>query len=573
MRRTASNHRFGHVRWLALSAALALAPGAALAMAQDPEPDVLAPAAAPPAPATAPAAPDGSAATAVPALPAEVQVVEFLLPDGVQVEVLGPTPEPLPAWGAPSGPRFGLKVGIGYYLRLTNLPERPGAELYPVLELVGHLHRPAEVDPGRFPIRVAIGQEDLDDTIVLGRLVTHVVYLEDPDQALPMSLPKNQVPVVTISPAEDPLRVGAALGRPMAVVRLGGRIPNPEEWTGAPTRTQPLVPCRFTGSSGRCCELPCGPGRNTTPQAGGPWLPRDEYLCDGGDHGESASFGTYGHLRGIDPRDALIQFETGSRPRVLPTNTVCMYAPRFAVVRSSVGVSAALNITEISTSATVQQGATEARTQAARKFTQNQSAEANRHHARASSMASRILPFGHTELRILQGYDTVTHVAGNITSQLADTSVARQKGHLARRAEQGMQIRTAESVVVTGIVQSGSQTVMSWNPREVVGVEEPPKRPGLAVLKRVSAAVAEPGDVVTYTIQFRNMGNIPIAAVSVIDSLLPRLEYVAGSAQGPKGSVFTATDNIAGSTELRWDLPGAIAPGAEGSVTFQARVR
>ena len=40
-----------------------------------------------------------------------------------------------------------------------------------------------------------------------------------------------------------------------------------------------------------------------------------------------------------------------------------------------------------------------------------------------------------------------------------------------------------------------------------------------------------------------------------------------------KGTVFTAGENRAGSTELRWDLPGALAPGAEGYVSFRAMVR
>jgi len=66
---------------------------------------------------------------------------------------------------------------------------------------------------------------------------------------------------------------------------------------------------------------------------------------------------------------------------------------------------------------------------------------------------------------------------------------------------------------------------------------------------------------------------VPITAVSVIDSLLPRLEYVARSAKGPAGTVFSAGENRAGGTELRWDLPGAIAPGQEGVVLFRAKVR
>ena len=114
---------------------------------------------------------------------------------------------------------------------------------------------------------------------------------------------------------------------------------------------------------------------------------------------------------------------------------------------------------------------------------------------------------------------------------------------------------------------------MSWTPRETVGVEVPPNKPGLAVIKRVSASEAEAGDKLTYVIQYRNMGNTPIRAVSIIDSLLPRLGYVKGSAQGPKGTIFSAEENRVGSTELRWEIPGTIAPGAEGYVTFDAIVR
>jgi uncharacterized repeat protein (TIGR01451 family) len=113
---------------------------------------------------------------------------------------------------------------------------------------------------------------------------------------------------------------------------------------------------------------------------------------------------------------------------------------------------------------------------------------------------------------------------------------------------------------------------MAWKPQEVAGVELPPNLLGMAVVKRVSADVAEPGDIVTFTIQYRNMGSVPISAVSVVDSLLPRLDYVPRSAKGPAGSVFSASQNRAGALELRWDI-GTVAPGAEGFVSFDAKVR
>ena len=59
---------------------------------------------------------------------------------------------------------------------------------------------------------------------------------------------------------------------------------------------------------------------------------------------------------------------------------------------------------------------------------------------------------------------------------------------------------------------------------------------------------------------------------SIVDSLLPRLEYVQGSAKGPAGAVFTAGENRVGSMELRWDI-GTVPPGVQGAVSFEAKVR
>jgi uncharacterized repeat protein (TIGR01451 family) len=107
----------------------------------------------------------------------------------------------------------------------------------------------------------------------------------------------------------------------------------------------------------------------------------------------------------------------------------------------------------------------------------------------------------------------------------------------------------------------------------MTGIETPPNRPGMAIIKRVNAMEAEPGDTLSFVITYRNMGNTPIRSAAIADSLLPRLEYVKGSARGPKGTSFSTAENRVGSTELRWNLPGVIEPGASGEVSFQAVVR
>ena len=558
---------------LAVSAGLALVgvAGQAPALAQRPGPGTAVVESSPAAPAPTPAAP---------VLPPQVQIVRFHGPEGLKVEVLGPAPEAVPVGDGHGLATVGLRVGVGYRLRLSDLPDRPGAELYPVIEIVGHLHRPEGIDPAKYPIRVAFTLDDLVEAVDKGRLVTQVIYLEDPELALPLALPKDEIPVVSVSPSEDPLKVAMALGRVVAIVRTGGRKPSVEELNdsrGPGAVIDPAAaagaPCPFTTTDGGRCPLACGPVTGRAPESGRAWLPRDEYLCDGGDHGEPVHFDGTGGLRGLDPRDAVLQFDDGRRPRVLPTNTVCVYAPRFAEVRMSVGLNEALKVEGPLRTQFNERPADMDVRQRAGRLVQNQAAEASRARLRASSMAARIHVGEAEELRVLRGYDSSVHIAGHILTQGARNVRLRQKAGAFREQQRPQGIKITQKVVLTGIVEGAGEQVMSWRPDEVVGVETPPNRPGLAVIKRVSAAEAEPGDTLTFVIQYRNMGNVPIRAVTVTDSLLPRLGYIAGSAEGPKGSVFTSGENRAGGTELRWELPGAIPPGAEGYVSFKALVR
>ncbi|MDE2507005.1 MAG: DUF11 domain-containing protein [Planctomycetota bacterium] len=529
----------------------------------------------------------GNAEPAQAALPAATQVVRFQVPTGVAVELVGPAAEALP--GAPAAAPgvlvAGLKVGVGYRLRLSNLPDRPGAELWPVVEVVGHLHRPEGIDALKYPIRVTFSQLDIDEALDQGRLVTHVVYLEDPETALPISLPKTEIPTATVSAAEDPLRVAAALGRVMAIARIGARKPSADElaaaehglpvlWAAPADLWSGSRPCPFSTPGGARCGLPCGPCEGTAPPPGKPWMPKDEFLCDGGDHGRAAGFAGDGGLTGIDPRDAVVQFTFPDRKtRVLPTNTVCIYAPRCALVRASVGSIEALAVQGTTTERVAVRDVSHQIKQSTKRFTQNQAAEIDRGRARAAGTRSRSYVGATSDQRVAGAYENGANIRGYVETVGSEMSKGRQKlgGVNTRLRLDG--IKTAEAAVLTGIVEGAGEAVMTWTPRVTVGVETPPDRPGLSVIKTVSASEAEPGDVVTYTIRYRNMGNTAIRGVSIVDSLLPRLGYVPGSTKGPKGTTFTMGENRVGSTELRWQIPGTVKAGTEGEVSFQATVR
>ncbi len=511
-----------------------------------------------------------------PVLAPEIQVVRFQGPAGVKVEVLGPNPEPVPVGDGRGLLNVGLKVGTPYRLRVSELPDRPGAEVFPVIEIVGHLHRPVGIDPGKYPIRVVFGLLDFEDVVDRGRLVTQVIYLEDPEQALPIALPKDEIPVVSLNPSEEPVRVAAALGRVVAVVRMGGRRPTSDDpGFGAHGVDGPGAggPCPFSQGEGVKCTVPRGPVCGTPPPPGRTWMPKDEYLCDGGDHGTPAGFSGEGGLAGINPKDAVISFDDGRRTRALPTNVVCVYAPRFSEVRTSVGPNETLTIAHAVGTRTIEKEASESGRQGPSRLTQNQGAEAALHRERASALGSRVRAGVHSELQAAVGFDNAASLAAKANAQRVEQSKIREKAARMSDRTRSIGIKTAETAVITGLIEGAGQTVMAWVPRETVGVETPPNRPGLAVIKRVSATEALPGDTLTYVIQYRNMGNTPIHDVKVVDSLLPRLGYIKGTALGPKGTTFSAVENDAGSTELIWILPTTLPPGVEGHVSFQAIVR
>ncbi|MFO0956974.1 MAG: hypothetical protein U0800_05835 [Isosphaeraceae bacterium] len=445
--------------WIALAGGLI----ALNAVAQQPgEPLPVAPYNPTPTPTQAPPTnPPGRATVGEPApapipiLPPDLQVVRFSAPEGVRVEVITPTPEVVPQGDGQGTATVGLRVGTTYWLRVSNLPGYADAVLYPTIEMVGHLHRPGTIDPGRFPIRVPITADSLEDARARSRMTTEVVYLEDPEQALPLAFPKDEIPSVDLLPTENPLKVAASLGRVMAILRIGGRVPDADELSRAPGQS-PLLrgPCPFVMTGPACCPVPMGPACGTPPPQvqGKLWIPRDEYLCDGGDHHKKATAGSNGGLAGIDPKDAVVRFarpgidfllpefdklreryergeistetygieirrlrrsaEGDLSPKVLPTNVICLYAPRFACVRQSSGPNENLRIEPLQGAERVVRQQQNVHRDEPVKLTRNEPPAANRGRVRASIEFQRQAIRTAREVRVLQGYDVTRSSPG-----------------------------------------------------------------------------------------------------------------------------------------------------------------
>jgi hypothetical protein len=120
--------------------------------------------------------------------------------------------------------RAGLLIGAVYRLRLSELPNDPGSELFPTVELIDRLYPP----PGfeyRFPIVVQITREDIQ-LARDGKMVTRVVYVEDPCSAIPATEPGEGGHWFDVGPGDDPLVAADTFGRPVAILRMGGRVPD-----------------------------------------------------------------------------------------------------------------------------------------------------------------------------------------------------------------------------------------------------------------------------------------------------------------------------------------------------------
>lgn len=109
--------------------------------------------------------------------------------------------------------------GAIYRLKLTNLPDRPGVELYPTLEVAPVTPR-TDAYLAHSPIPVQFTDEDLDQ-VLSGNFVTKVIYLPDPEfQDLALSGVDTLVST-RLDPGVDPIAEADRRGAILAIIRLG----------------------------------------------------------------------------------------------------------------------------------------------------------------------------------------------------------------------------------------------------------------------------------------------------------------------------------------------------------------
>ncbi len=156
-------------------------------------------------------------------LPGYFQPVEIKAPPGVLISTAETG-----SFSAPQRAPFkaGFLIGSVYRFRVTNIPQQEGMEVYPTLEVIDRTYPPVGLE-FHFPVLVELTQEELEMALD-GKFVTRVVYLEEPAAALPAAEQPDEQTYFEAREGENPLDVADSLGRPMAILRIGARVPSPE---------------------------------------------------------------------------------------------------------------------------------------------------------------------------------------------------------------------------------------------------------------------------------------------------------------------------------------------------------
>jgi len=159
--------------------------------------------------------------------PAMTSQIAFIGPDGMTVTWDVSAPGAFDSEPLTCPARYNFPQAAIYRLKMTNIPGRPGAELYPTVE-VGPVMPRTEAFLAHNAIPVQFTPEDFDQ-VQSGNFVTKVIYLPDPEfQELALAGVETLVST-RLDPGVDPIVEADRRGAILAIVRLGNKdlqIPN-----------------------------------------------------------------------------------------------------------------------------------------------------------------------------------------------------------------------------------------------------------------------------------------------------------------------------------------------------------
>ncbi len=457
--------------------------------------------------------------------------VRFLGPQGMEVEFYRGDAEETRSFPTPV--MVGMRPGYMYRVELARLPNHPGVSLFPSLEVIGSLRLPPRISARNFPAPVVVTEEDIEMALA-GGMVTKVVYLEHPDKSVP-GLGDADNPAETLMPAtSDLLREARDIGRPVLVLRLGGREQTQEEMARQGIPGTILLPGEASLSLPRRPPLAPPITWQWYDPTDGPPPPEEEYIHNGGlnpsrgrrnsrsvDQAIMPGHDLSGQLRGLRAEDALAEYANQAGQRgIVFSNRVCLIVPRFGVLRHEIPLNMYSTATGLAGRHGVK-GQTHLQARQPLGATSNQemlSGLQGRQRASGQAGTTQVTRLVHFEVLDAEHvYAGPGVMLGTrevlLLSEVERTRLARQLA-LARALSQGENVSGFQQMtgtVVTGRVEAGPELVRATaETRDVTSVclKELPQAPDkpLVLIKWADRESAKVGDVVTFFLRVQRPG-------------------------------------------------------------------
>jgi uncharacterized repeat protein (TIGR01451 family) len=383
-------------------------------------------------------------------------------------------------------------------------------------------------------------------------------------------IPAHLLPVSTMMPSSRPVPMNGTAPvqvRP-AHVGCGGKCCSPQEGYS------PVFPEFSTsgdlsncGSCSTSCSTSCAPLPSPSRH-----IDAQEFIYDGGDRYPQARLREDLTVVGLDSEDTIIRYETTSGSVELQTGCrVPIYSPRFSSIRKIVS----LNLSEhaVATQATLlEQKPTRVHdVLPPNNVVRNDKPvrEANVKVIESLRDRNRGIPV----VKILPALDI-----SDAFKPYEDLAIIRRGEYtdldrplLIKGTQAALNWTSVDQLIVL-VDNAAANSVESLDgPQELFNYELGNNR--VRLCKVASHQVAEPGDIIDFTIRFDNTGDQKITNIMIQDSLTPRLEYVVDSQKSSIASQFSVEPNDAGSSTLTWNITETVAPGTGGFLRFQCKVR
>ena len=300
---------------------------------------------------------------------------------------------------------------------------------------------------------------------------------------------------------------------------------------------------------------------------------REEYVCDGGDGGQTATVDGDWNTRGLEVEDTIAHFDTLSGDvEIVSSNRACVFAPRFAAVRqvrnvfvseqSDSAYASASSVGSISYISDLEPGAVKQPLATVRAVGTKIGLSVQQND-RGLQLDDVDIP---TESRNqLMPYENLKIVAAGIYDQ-KDTPILMASSAAARAWSNiempQVALENGGAFTRTG-VQGGEEAVL---------YEMPEGQAKLRLVKLASVCAANAGETISFTIRFDNVGDQAIGNVSILDMLTDRLKYVAGSSECTLKTEFLTSDE-GDALQLRWEVDEPLEPGEGGVIRFECIVK